>query len=59
MSRLIDTSSDLTLLIEATAGQGTSVGHRFEHLAHIIQGVKGKLPIGVCIDTCHIFTAGL
>jgi len=58
MCRLLDKGSDLTLLIEATAGQGTSVGHRFEHLAHIIQGVKDKLPIGVCIDTCHIFTAG-
>jgi deoxyribonuclease-4 len=58
MEPLLDQSSDLTLLIEATAGQGTSVGHRFEHLAHIIQGVKGKLPIGVCIDTCHIFCAG-
>lgn len=46
------------LLLEATAGQGTSVGHRFEHLAYIIQRVKGKIPIGVCIDTCHIFAAG-
>lgn len=46
------------LLIEATAGQGTTVGHRFEHLGYIIQGVKGKIPIGVCIDTCHIFAAG-
>lgn len=46
------------LLLEATAGQGTSVGHRFEHLGEIIKGVKGKIPIGVCIDTCHIFAAG-
>ncbi len=46
------------ILLEATAGQGSSVGHRFEHLAAILQGVKGKLPIGVCIDTCHIFAAG-
>ncbi|WP_420422123.1 deoxyribonuclease IV [Simkania sp.] len=58
MEPLLDQSSDLTLLIEATAGQGTSVGHQFQHLAHIIQGVKDKLPIGVCIDTCHIFCAG-
>lgn len=58
MEHLLESSSDLILLIEATAGQGTSVGHRFEHLAHIIQGVDGKLPIGVCIDTCHIFCAG-
>jgi len=46
------------LLIEATAGQGTTVGHKFEHLNAIIDGVKGKVPIGVCIDTCHIFAAG-
>ena len=58
MEPFLDSSSDLILLIEATAGQGSSVGHRFEHLAHIIQGVNGKIPIGVCIDTCHIFCAG-
>lgn len=46
------------LLLETTAGQGTSVGHRFEQLGAIIQGIKGKIPIGVCIDTCHIFAAG-
>lgn len=58
MEPLLDKGSELTLLIEATAGQGTVVGHRFEHLAHIIEGVKNKIPIGVCIDTCHIFAAG-
>ena len=46
------------LLLETTAGQGTTVGHKFEHLAYIIQQVKDKIPIGVCIDTCHIFAAG-
>ena len=51
-------NSSLRLLIEATAGQGTSVGYRFEHLAYIIKKVKSKIPIGVCIDTCHIFSAG-
>ncbi|WP_075883795.1 deoxyribonuclease IV [Candidatus Protochlamydia sp. W-9] len=49
---------NLRLLLEATAGQGTSVGHKFEQLAYIIKGVKDELPIGVCIDTCHIFVAG-
>ena len=48
----------LRLLIEATAGQGTTMGHRFEHLSYILERVKGKVPIGVCIDTCHIFAAG-
>ncbi len=46
------------LLLEATAGQGTSVGHEFVHLGTIIKAVKGVIPIGVCIDTCHIFVAG-
>ncbi len=49
---------DTTLLLETTAGQGTSIGHRFEQLAEIIAGVEGDAPIGVCIDTCHIFAAG-
>lgn len=46
------------LLLETTAGQGTSVGHDFTHISYIIGQVKGKIPIGVCIDTCHIFAAG-
>lgn len=46
------------LVLEATAGQGTCIGHRFEELSYIIERVKGKIPIGVCIDTCHIFAAG-
>lgn len=46
------------LLLETTAGQGSSVGHRFEHLAYLINRVKHRIPIGVCIDTCHIFVAG-
>ncbi|NGX51257.1 MAG: Endonuclease 4 [Chlamydiae bacterium] len=57
MAPLLEKSS-LRLLLEATAGQGTTVGNTFEHLAYIIERVKGKLPIGVCIDTCHIFAAG-
>jgi deoxyribonuclease-4 len=46
------------ILLETTAGQGTSVGHRFEHIGAIISQVHHKVPIGVCIDTCHIFAAG-
>ncbi len=46
------------LLLETTAGQGSSVGHLFEHLAFIIEEVENIIPIGVCIDTCHIFAAG-
>lgn len=46
------------LLLETTAGQGTSVGHQFEQLAYILKYVSKKVPMGVCIDTCHIFSAG-
>jgi deoxyribonuclease-4 len=46
------------IVLEATAGQGSAVGWRFEHLGYIIQKVKDTIPIGVCIDTCHIFAAG-
>ncbi|MCH9609672.1 MAG: Endonuclease 4 [Chlamydiales bacterium] len=53
---LLDDST--TLLLETTAGQGSCVGHRFEELAYIIEETKDVLPIGVCIDTCHIFAAG-
>jgi deoxyribonuclease-4 len=48
----------LRLLLETTAGQGTAVGAKFEELAYIIERVEKKIPIGVCIDTCHIFAAG-
>lgn len=51
-------NTGLRLLLEATAGQGTNVGYRFEHLAYIMEKVHKRLPIGVCIDTCHIFVAG-
>ena len=46
------------LLLESTAGQGTCVGYDFEHLKYIIERTEHKLPIGVCIDTCHSFVAG-
>ena len=46
------------LLIETTAGQGTTIGYKFEHLAYIIKKTHKKLPVGVCIDTCHSFAAG-
>jgi deoxyribonuclease IV len=44
--------------IEATAGQGTNLGYKFEHLGHIIQNADDGDRYGVCIDTCHIFAAG-
>lgn len=46
------------ILLETTAGQGTNLGHRFEHLAYIFDETEESERIGVCIDTCHIFAAG-
>jgi deoxyribonuclease IV len=46
------------LLIESTAGQGSSVGDRFEHLGYIVDALHKKIPIGVCLDTCHLYAAG-
>jgi deoxyribonuclease-4 len=45
-------------LLETTAGQGTSLGWRFEHLAMILDRVKEPERLGVCLDTCHVFAAG-
>lgn len=46
------------VLLETTAGMGTSLGHRFEHLARIIELVEEPKRLGVCLDTCHVFAAG-
>jgi deoxyribonuclease IV len=47
-----------TILLEHTAGQGTNLGHRFEHLASIIERLDGSPRVGVCLDTCHLLCAG-
>ena len=46
------------ILLEHTAGQGTNLGHRFEHLAAILDLLDGSPRVGVCIDTCHLLAAG-
>lgn len=46
------------LLLEVTAGQGSAIGHRFEHLAEIIRQTAEPQRIGVCLDTCHLLVAG-
>lgn len=50
--------SSLTLLLEMTAGQGSVVGNTFEEVGYILERTAREVPIGVCIDTCHIFAAG-
>jgi len=60
MNRAIEATKDsnVKLIIENTAGQGSNLGYKFEHLAHIIDKIEDKSRVGVCIDTCHMFTAG-
>ncbi|RTZ67193.1 MAG: deoxyribonuclease IV [Aquificaceae bacterium] len=58
INQILDKTEGVTLVLETTAGQGSNLGYRFEHLAQIIELVEDKSRIGVCIDTCHIFAAG-
>jgi deoxyribonuclease-4 len=46
------------VLLEHTAGQGRTVGHRFEHLATVLEQVDGSPRVGVCLDTCHLVASG-
>jgi deoxyribonuclease-4 len=51
-------TGNVAVVLETTSGQGSNVGYRFEHLAHIIKNIDDKKRVGVCVDTCHIFAAG-
>ena len=51
-------TTSVSAVIENTAGQGTNLGYRFEHLAMIIEQIDDKQRVGVCIDTCHTFVSG-
>ncbi len=60
MNRAIEATIDskVKLVIENTAGQGTNLGYKFEHLGFLIENSRYKERVGVCLDTCHTFTAG-
>lgn len=58
MNITLGKTSGVSLVLENTAGQGSNLGWKFEHLAYIIDKVEDKSRVGVCIDTCHMFTAG-
>ncbi|MCR8699661.1 deoxyribonuclease IV [Campylobacter ureolyticus] len=55
---IIANTSDVKLVIENTAGQGSNLGYRLEHLAYLIDKTQNKQRVGVCIDTCHFFAGG-
>jgi deoxyribonuclease-4 len=54
----LEQTQDVIAVIECTAGQGSNLGHSFDQLAGIIEQVKDKDRVGVCLDTCHMFAAG-
>ena len=54
----LERSKGVTAVLENTAGQGSNLGFKFEHLAYIIDRVEDKSRVGVCLDTCHSFAAG-
>ena len=55
---VLDKTQGVTAVIENTAGQGSNVGYEFWQLRHIIDRVEDKSRVGVCLDTCHTYTAG-
>jgi len=57
-SVISETPDDVVILLENTAGQGTNIGHRFEHIADIMGRVDDEKRVAVCFDTCHAFAAG-
>jgi deoxyribonuclease-4 len=61
LRRLVDETegSSTTVCLETTAGTGTTLGYRFEHLAYLLEnGQDGNDRLGVCFDTCHVFASG-
>jgi len=58
IDQVLAATGNLTILLETTAGQGTSIGHRFEQLAAIIELSQHPDRVQVCFDTCHVFAAG-
>lgn len=58
MNITLEKTKNVSLVIENTAGQGSNLGYKFEHLAYIIDKIEDKSRVGICIDTCHLFTSG-
>ena len=58
LNRILDDSTDTTVLIETMAGQGSEIGGTFEEVKAMIDGVERNDRVGVCLDTCHVFAAG-
>lgn len=55
---VLEKTHGVTAVIENTAGQGSNLGNQFGQLKYIIDRVEDKTRVGICLDTCHTFTAG-
>ena len=58
MNETLRQTSNVTLVVENTAGQGSNLGYKMEHLAYLIENSIDKERVGICIDTCHLFSSG-
>lgn len=58
MNKALEVTEGVALVIENTAGQGSNLGYKFEHLGTLVGMTEDKSRVGVCLDTCHTFTSG-
>ena len=58
MNEVLRQTSGVSLVVENTAGQGSNMGYKMEHLGYLMDNSIDKERVGVCIDTCHLFTSG-
>jgi deoxyribonuclease-4 len=58
MNETLRQTKNVTLVVENTAGQGSNLGYNMEHLAYLMENSIDKERVGICIDTCHLFSAG-
>ncbi|NOX14950.1 MAG: deoxyribonuclease IV, partial [Epsilonproteobacteria bacterium] len=58
MNEAIKKTKNVKLVIENTAGQGSNLGYKLEHLGYLVENCIDKERVGVCLDTCHFFTSG-
>ncbi len=58
MNETLRQTNNVTLVVENTAGQGSNLGYKMEHLAYLVENSIDKERVGICIDTCHLFSSG-
>lgn len=58
LAETAETAGNVTICLETMAGTGETLGHRFEHLAHLLEAAGPNSRLDVCLDTCHVFAAG-